>query len=74
MHSGYAHYPNIYFGQQHIGGFDDLYSHLACDKAAMRVINDNGIPTTSSEEGNPFESHSDIERFERINDPHPDQE
>lgn len=71
MHSGYAYYPNIYFGQQHIGGFDDLHSHLACDKAASRVLNDNGIPTTSSEEGNP-DQYSDFDRFERINDPHPD--
>lgn len=24
MHTGYSLFPNIYFGKEHIGGFDDL--------------------------------------------------
>ena len=28
MDTGYMNYPNIYFGKEHIGGLDDLKSHL----------------------------------------------
>jgi len=28
MDTGYMSYPNIYFGKEHIGGLDDLKSHL----------------------------------------------
>mgnify|MGYP000844834178 FL=1 len=28
MDTGYKSYPNIYFGKEHIGGLDDLKSHL----------------------------------------------
>ena len=28
MHSGYHHFPNIYFGREHIGGVDDLKSYF----------------------------------------------
>ena len=24
IHSGYSSFPNIYFGEEHIGGLDDL--------------------------------------------------
>ena len=28
MHSGYCLFPNIYFGNEHIGGYDDLLIHF----------------------------------------------
>ena len=27
LHTGFAGLPNIYFGKQHIGGYDDLFSY-----------------------------------------------
>jgi glutaredoxin len=25
LHSGYTSFPNIYFGKEHVGGYDDLF-------------------------------------------------
>ena len=28
MHTGYGTYPNIFFGEEHIGGYDDLKAYM----------------------------------------------
>lgn len=43
MHTGYANFPNIYFGEEHLGGLDDLKAHLMDSNATNRIIGQNGI-------------------------------
>ena len=53
MHTGYANFPNIYFGEEHVGGIDDLKAYLSDPSVANRIIGENGIVlsvTTSDEE------------------------
>ena len=52
MHTGYSQFPNIYFGEEHIGGIDDLKAYLADPLVAERIIGENGIvlSVTSSDE------------------------
>lgn len=38
MHTGYANFPNIYFGEEHVGGFDDLKAFLQDESVANRII------------------------------------
>jgi hypothetical protein len=52
MHTGYENFPNIYFGEEHMGGFDDLKAFLMDTTAKDRIIDQNGIvlsPTTDDE-------------------------
>lgn len=64
MHTGYAQYPNIYFGEEHIGGIDDLKAYLSDPSVAERIIGENGIvlSVTSSDE----ESESYSRCFEKL--------
>lgn len=53
MHTGYGSFPNIYFGEEHVGGFDDLKAYLQDKAVANRIIGQNGIvlsATTSDDE------------------------
>jgi glutaredoxin len=54
MHTGYSSYPNIYFGEEHVGGIDDLKAYLSDTSVANRIIGENGIvlsvTTTDDEE------------------------
>ena len=53
MHTGYSNFPNIYFGEEHVGGIDDLKAYLSDPSVANRIIGENGIVlsvTTSDEE------------------------
>ena len=52
MHTGYGNFPNIYFGEEHVGGLDDLKAYLMDRPTTDRVMGDNGIvlTTTSDEE------------------------
>ena len=43
MHTGYESFPNIYFGEEHLGGLDDLKAYLSDTTAANRIIDQNGI-------------------------------
>ena len=48
MDNGLCQFPNIYFGTEHIGGYDDLKSYLLCDGEICRLINQNGIKITTT--------------------------
>jgi hypothetical protein len=43
MHTGYEYIPNIYFGEEHMGGLDDLKAFLMDRTATNRIIDQNGI-------------------------------
>ena len=43
MHTGYENFPNIYFGEEHMGGLDDLKAYLLDSAATNRIIDQNGI-------------------------------
>ena len=43
MHTGYENFPNIYFGEEHLGGLDDLKAYLMDRTATNRIIDQNGI-------------------------------
>ena len=38
MDNGFNLFPNIYFGKEHVGGFDDLKSYLSCEGGTCRLI------------------------------------
>lgn len=50
LHSGYSGFPNIFFGQEHIGGLDDLKAHILDQKSVNRAIIANGITQSSATE------------------------
>ena len=50
MHTGYARFPNIYFGEEHIGGIDDLIAYLQDQQTTDWVLDKNGISATTSDE------------------------
>mmetsp|Transcript_12181 Transcript_12181/g.20533 ORF Transcript_12181/g.20533 Transcript_12181/m.20533 type:complete len:186 (-) Transcript_12181:655-1212(-) len=50
LDSGYSQFPNLYFGQEHLGGMDDLVGYLRSQNTFERLMNKNGIqPSTSTE-------------------------
>ena len=69
MHTGYANYPNIYFGEEHVGGIDDLKAYLSDPQVTNRIIGENGIvlsvTTTSDEEAS---EGSYTRCFEKLSD------
>ena len=50
LHSGYSGFPNIFFGQEHIGGLDDLKAHVLDQNSVNRAIQANGITLSSDTE------------------------
>mmetsp|Transcript_8126 Transcript_8126/g.12496 ORF Transcript_8126/g.12496 Transcript_8126/m.12496 type:complete len:190 (+) Transcript_8126:28-597(+) len=38
MHTGYGQFPNIYFGTEHVGGYDDLVGYFHSQKTQTRVM------------------------------------
>jgi len=48
MHTGYTQYPSIYVGEEHVGGVDDLKSHLLNEQSTLRLFRDNGIQQGTS--------------------------
>ena len=53
LDSGFMSYPNIYFGHQHIGGIDDLKSHLMSKSSIknlkrLLIIDQNDIDEIST--------------------------
>ena len=50
LHSGYSGFPNIFFGEEHIGGLDDLKAHILDQKSVNRAIEANGITMSSATE------------------------
>ena len=49
LHTGYAELPNIYFGNEHVGGLDDLKSYLSSNADIKRLIDENGISSSVTE-------------------------
>lgn len=68
MHTGYGNFPNIYFGEEHIGGLDDLKAYLQDSSEASRIIDQNGISLTSTtdEETQSQQSNSEYRCFEKM--------
>jgi hypothetical protein len=55
MHTGYSSFPNIYFGEEHVGGFDDLKAYLQDPQCIGMIMDKNGIVsscTTTEDETN----------------------
>ena len=50
LHTGYVNLPNIYFGQDHIGGIDDLTGHLEHYEQAQHICEINGIYDSFTED------------------------
>ena len=49
MHTGYQTLPNIYFGHEHIGGLDDLRTHILHTRSFQRILKANGIDITTTD-------------------------
>ena len=50
LHTGFYQYPNVYFGQKHIGGYDDLFSHFSCQDALNILLEE--VTNLSSSDDN----------------------
>ena len=50
LHTGYSDLPNVYFGNEHVGGLDDLKSFLSDNATKFRLIDENGISITTETE------------------------
>ena len=68
MHTGYSQYPSIYVGEEHIGGIDDLRSHLLDDKSRERLFRENGI-IHSSISTTDISDNDDHQLYSRRQDP-----
>ena len=55
MDTGYLNYPNIYFGKTHIGGLDDLKSHLQIPHH-LQKLKDSLISSTDDSDSESIES------------------
>lgn len=49
LHTGYSSFPNIYFGNEHIGGIDDLKFHFQNQKMQQKIMSENGIQQSPSD-------------------------
>jgi hypothetical protein len=69
MHTGYANFPNIYFGEEHLGGLDDLKAYLMDTNATNRIIGQNGIvisaTTTTDDEAAVSQENSEYRFSEK---------
>ena len=43
MHSKYNMFPSVYFGQEHVGGLDELQKILKNDSGLQGIIKRNNI-------------------------------
>jgi glutaredoxin len=50
LETGYTQLPNIYFGTEHLGGFDDLVGHLQSQNIFQELLYKNGIQTSDVSE------------------------
>jgi len=67
MHTGYESFPNIYFGEEHVGGLDDLKAYLMDPSATHRIIDQNGIilSSTTDDEVSLSQESSEYRFFEK---------
>lgn len=49
MHTGYTSFPNIYFGNEHVGGLDDLQSTFSIPGEMNKLLQRNEIPVEAGE-------------------------
>lgn len=54
MDTGYTEVPSVYFGNEHVGGLDDLKSYLTCKQSVRRLIDENGITSSQTEDEEEF--------------------
>lgn len=43
IHTGYQSFPNVYFGQNHIGGYDDFITFESCKETFSTMLNNADI-------------------------------
>ena len=48
MDTGYHMFPCIYFGKEHIGGFDDLMFYFKNSEVKKKILTSNGIHSSNS--------------------------
>lgn len=65
LDTGFLAFPNIYFGTMHVGGLDDLKSHLQCKKAAER-LKECASSSGSEGDGLAARQHFDFVRSHRF--------
>jgi len=49
MHTGFSSFPNIYFGNEHVGGLDDLQSTFSIPGEMNKLLQRNEIPVEAGE-------------------------
>lgn len=64
--TGYAQFPNIYFGTEHLGGFDDLIGYMQNQNIFDELMYKNGIQTSVTENSEEKEEVGQI-AYERVN-------
>ena len=65
LDTGYFAFPNIYFGKTHIGGLDDLKSHLQNNKAKERLKEYASTSSGTEDDGLAARTHFDFVRGHR---------
>lgn len=65
MDTGFVSLPNIYFGKYHMGGLDDLKSHLQNPQQIKKLKDD--LQTTSETDSDLIESDLKIKEFRGSN-------
>ena len=48
LHTGYEQFPNIYFGETHVGGLDDLKGHMQTAASSHKICEDNMIASETT--------------------------
>lgn len=48
MDIGYLEFPIIYFGKEHIGGYDDLKFYFSMNDLKEKILTNNGFTTSCS--------------------------
>jgi len=63
LDTGYMNFPNIYFGEFHVGGLEDLKSHMQCQRAQERLK--ESLCSSSEDNGN-LEARAGKTHFDSI--------
>lgn len=58
MDTGYSLFPNIYFGKEHVGGYDDFTFYFSIQEMKDKKLAENGFSTCWS--------NTDMEDKEKI--------
>ena len=60
MHTGFGNFPNIFFGQEHIGGYDDLKAYMSDANTTDKIMGQNGIVLSNTSDEDVSSINSDI--------------